>query len=124
MNGYSVTIDFVSKELTPKERVMIKGTGNADSLDKLTNDGSLVINVDWFAVLSIHNEKSDNKDYKKYVFVDKDGQKYITGSESLYESFYDIFSELEGTGEEITIDVYKSPSKNYSGKSFITCSLV
>lgn len=124
MNGYSVTIDFVSKELTPKERVMIKDTGNTDSLDKLTNDGNLVINVDWFAVLSIHNEKSDNKDYKKYVFVDKDGHKYVTGSESMYESFYSIFSELEGTGEEITLEVYKSPSKNYSGKSFITCSLV
>lgn len=124
MNGYSVTIDFVSKELTPKERVMIKDTGNADSLDELTNDSNLAINVDWFAVLSIHNEKSDNKDYNKYVFVDKDGHKYVTGSNSMYTSFYDIYKELEGTGEEITIEIYKAPSKNYSGKSFITCSLV
>lgn len=124
MNGYSVTIDFVSKELTPKERVMIKDTGNASSLDELTNGGSLVISIDWYAVLSVYNEKSDNKEYKKYVFVDKDGRKYVTGSPSFYNSFCEIYKELEGTGEEITLEIYKSPSKNYSGKSFITCSLV
>lgn len=124
MNGYNVSIAYASKDLTPKERVMIKDTGNAVSIDQATSTGNLGINVDFYVVLAVHNEKSDNKDYKKYVLIDKDGTKYVTGSDSFYDAFTDIYDELKDSGEELTIEVYKSPSKNYSGKSFITCSLV
>ena len=35
----------------------------------------------------------------------------------------DIFADMENSGEDYAIDVYKLPSKNYKGKEFITCSI-
>lgn len=129
MNGYKATVRECSKELTAKERIMLKDTSNAESLDILTqeanfNDEILLINVDYYATLDIHNEKSDNKDYINFIVVDKDGKKYVTGSQSFISSFTDIFEEMTEAGEtDIVIQVYRKESKNYKGKDFITCSI-
>lgn len=126
MEGYSVKIRYTSKELSPKERVAIKDTSNAISLDEITTNGNAVIEYDHHVILDIHNEKSDNKDYVKTIVVDKDGNKYVTGSESFTTSLQDIVDEMTecGEGENITIEVYRKDSKNYKGKQFITCSIV
>ncbi len=72
----------------------------------------------------LHNEKSDNKDYINFIVVDKDGEKYVTGSQSFISSFTDIVDEMLEAGEtDITIEVYRKESKNYKGKDFITCSI-
>lgn len=129
MNGYKATIKECSKELTVKERIMLKDTSNAESLDALTqeanfNNEKVLINVDYYATLEIHNEKSDNKDYINFIVVDKDGKKYVTGSQSFISSFTDIVEEMTEAGEtDITIEVYRKESKNYKGKDFITCSI-
>lgn len=129
MNGYKATVKECSKELTAKERIMLKDTSNAESLDILTqeanfNDKKVLINVDYYATLEIHNEKSDNKDYINFIVVDKDGKKYVTGSQSFISSFTDIVEEMTEAGEtDITIEVYRKESKNYKGKDFITCSI-
>lgn len=129
MNGYKATVRECSKELTAKERIMLKDTSNAESLDILTqeanfNDKKVLINVDYYATLEIHNEKSDNKDYINFIVVDKDGKKYVTGSQSFISSFTDIVEEMTEAGEtDITIEVYRKESKNYKGKDFITCSI-
>ena len=54
------------------------------------------------------------------------GMRYVTGSDSFWSSFIDIWDDMkEGEDpEDFSIRVYKRPSKNYSGKSFLTCSLV
>lgn len=127
MKGYKATVRECSKELTVKERIMLKDTSNAESLDMLTqeanfNDKKVLINVDYYATLDIHNEKSDNKDYVNFIVVDKDGKKYVTGSQSFISSFTDIVEEMTEAGEtDIVIEVYRKESKNYKGKDFITC---
>lgn len=127
MEGYSVKIRETSKELSAKERIAIKDTSNAISIDEITaTEGSIVIQYDFHVILDVHNEKSDNKDYTKIVVVDKGGTKYVTGSESFRTALTDIVDEMvdAGEGDNITIQVYRKDSKNYKGKQFITASIV
>lgn len=124
MNGYSVSIKETSSELTAKQRIALKDTTNAVKLDEATQIEPVIIDVDMYAVLNIHNEKSENPDYENYIVVDKNGTKYVTGSASFWSSFMDIFSEMAGEDEDYSIKAYRVPSKNYKGKDFITCSIV
>ena len=123
MTGFSVSIKESSKELSAKQRIALKDTTNAIKLDEATQVESVIINVDMYAVLAVHNEKSDNKDYDNYVVVDKNGTKYVTGSASFWSSFMDIYEEMCDEDEEWAIRAYRVPSKNYKGKDFITCSI-
>lgn len=123
MYGYSVSIKESSRELTAKQRIALKDTTNAVKLDEATQVEPVIINVDMYAILAIHNEKSENPDYDNYIVVDRNGTKYVTGSASFWSSFMDIFTEMEGDDEEWALKVYRVPSKNYKGKDFITCSI-
>ena len=127
MEGFTVKIRESSKELSAKERVAIKDTSNAVSIDEATTEnGTLVIDYAYHVILDIHNERSDNKDYVKTIVVDKTGTKYVTGSESFRTALIDIVDEMVEAGEQdnITIECYRKDSKNYKGKQFITCSIV
>ena len=74
MEGFTVKIRESSKELSAKERVAIKDTSNAVSIDEATTEnGKLVIDYAYHVILDIHNERSDNKDYAKTIVVDKTG---------------------------------------------------
>lgn len=121
--GYSVDIKECSRQLSAKERINMKDTTSALSLDELTQEGDVNIKVKDYAVLSVHNEKSDNKDYEQYILIDEMGVKYVTSSDAFFNSFMDIYTEMEGEEEEWSIRVYRSPSKNYKGKDFITCQI-
>ena len=123
MNGYSVSIKESSRELTAKQRIALKDMTGALRLDEATQVEPVIINVVMYAILAIHNEKSENPDYVNYIVVDKNGTKYVTGSASFWSSFMDIFTEMEGEDEAWTLKVYRVPSKNYKGKDFITCSI-
>jgi hypothetical protein len=125
MAGFAVTITEASKEFTARERIMVKDTTNAIKFDEVvTTDSSFVLTPVAYAVLSVHNEKSkDNKDYKQYIVIADDGNKYITGSSSFWNSFISIWEEM-GDEEKFSIEVYKKDSKNYKGKQFLTCSIV
>lgn len=124
MTGFEAKIREASKELTAKERVKFKDTTNAIQLDDATKENPLVIAPDFFVVLDIHNEHSEDKDYVKYIIVDKSGNKFVTGSESFFSAFKSIFEEMGCTDEDYEIEVYRLPSKNYKGKEFLTCSIV
>lgn len=124
MTGYKIEIREASEELTKKKKILLKDTTGATKLDAATQEGPVLINPAMWAVLAIHNEKSSNPDYLNYIVVDKDGSKYVTGSESFWSAFYDIWEDMQGEEEEWSIRAYRSPSKNYSGKDFITCSIV
>ena len=124
MTGYEVKIADCSRQLTGKEKVALKDTTDAQKLDSLIQAGEeVIIDPDYTAVLEIHNEHAENKDYKVFVLVSKDGQKYITSSESFISSFENIQKEMEGEDEEWAIKVYKIESKNFKGRYFITCSI-
>lgn len=124
MTGYSVKIVNASKELSARDRVAVKDTTNAIALDDATKDSPLVIAIDYYVELAVHNEKSEDKDYKKYVVVDKSGNKFVTGSESFFAAMLEIMDEMAESGEDFEIQVYRLPSKNYKGKEFLTCSIV
>lgn len=125
MEGYKAVIKEASMELTPKMKIMLKNTTDTIALDDATKESPVTINVDGYVVLSIHNEKSDNKDYTKYVIIDKDGARYQTGSESFWTAFLDIYEEMTDAGEnDFQIKAFRMPSKNYAGRDFLTCSII
>lgn len=124
MTGYEVTIKEVSKELTAKERIMLKDTTDCIKLDKATQEAPVIIDVDFYAELEIHNEKAEDKDYANYVVVAKDGQRYVTGSQSFWSSFLNIYEEMKNESEPWSIKAYRMASKNRQGKDFITCSII
>lgn len=125
--AYEASIKVTSKELTAREKIKLKDLSNSQNLDALTQEmGKVIINVDYYVILGIHNEKSKERpDYDNIVVVDKDGNKYNTGSVSFITALTDILDELADAGEtDCTIEVYRKESKNYKGKDFITCSIV
>ena len=124
MTGYSVKIQYCSKDLTARDRVAIKDTTNAVSLDEATKDSKVIIDLDYYAKLAVHNEHSEDKDYDKYIIVAKDGTKYVTGSISFITAMEEIVDEMADSGEDFQLEVYRMPSKNYKGKEFLTCSIV
>lgn len=125
---YEVKIIEASRDLTAKEKIAYRDFGNAIKMDEeLTDDNTLVLAPADYVVLDIHNEKAKgNKDYRKYIVIDRAGNKYVTGSESFYTRFIEIFQTMQedAPDEEYQIECYKKPSKNYAGKSFISCSLL
>lgn len=123
--AYSVEIKTASKELSAKQRIQLKDTTDAVKLDTATQGGECVVIVpDFYAELSIHNDKSEDKDYKNFVIVATDGTRYVTGSESFMNSFLNIYEEMKDEQEDWALKVYRMPSKNRAGKDFITCSLI
>lgn len=122
---YLVTIEETSMEnLSNRDRVMLKDTGDAIAIDEALADenSSLEIAVKDYAVLNVHNEKADDKDYNKFIIISASGEKYVTGSATFFRSFKDIYVEM--AGEDFSIKVYKKPSTNYKGKFFLSCSIV
>lgn len=123
---YSAKVVEATRELTGKERVAIKMFTDAHQLDEVTQnyEDGVLINVDYVAKVAVHNEKSDNKDYNKYIYVDKDGTMYVSGSETLYRTYQEIAEEMEDEDEDWAIKVIRKESSNYKGKDFLTCVIV
>lgn len=131
MENYSVQIIESTHTLTAREKILMKDTTNARKIDTeadlyRANGEDFIITPADYVILSVHNEKSkDRKDYENYLIIDKDGTKYVTGSPSFWTSFKSIWDSMKEEGdEEFQISVYKVPSKNYSGKDFLTCSII
>lgn len=127
MQNYSVKVVESSKELTKKETVMFKDLSDAVNLSEFIDehDGAVMIDVELWVELAIHNEKAkdgQNKDYNNYVVVDKNGTRYYTGSESFWSSFKNIWCDMNDSTEEWSLKVYKKQSKGK--KDFITCSVM
>ena len=123
---YECKVISSSRELSVKEKIAIKDTRSCHKLDEMTADGSeILISPDYWVELHVHNEKSDNKDYNKFVIVDKSGEKYVTGSSPFWNSFGDIVDEiLDNDIEDFTVGVKAYPSNNYKGKFFLSCELI
>lgn len=126
MEGYKAVVARASKELSAKEKIMLKDMSDAVKLDDAVKEQAIVIKPEFYAIINVHNEKSDTKDYTKIVLVDGDsGIKYTTGSMPFITTFEDIMQEMEDAGEtDFSLKVYAKESKNYKGKYFITCSII
>ena len=128
-SNYAATITESSREFSAKERVMFKDLGNAESMIDFAkaaaeNNAKATIDVADYAVISIHNEATDDVDYTNYLLIDKNGNKYYTGSQSFWNSFMNIYNEMKDSNEEWGIELNLLPSKNYKGKEILTCSLI
>lgn len=121
MEKYTCEIIESSKELTAKERVWIKNNTDAIKINK--NIGAEIYPL-WYAILKVHNERSDNQDYNIYVIVDKEHQKYTTSSNSFWNAFINIYNEMKDEVDEWGVTVYTLESKNFSGKQFLTCNII
>lgn len=122
--NYSVEVVETSKELSPKERVQLKDTSDTLKIESMIKTEPLIISVAWYAVLEIHNEKSDSVDYTNYIIVDAEGRRYRTGSQTFFNAFKMIADEMIGIEEDWKLKIYELPSKNREGKTFITCSVI
>ena len=128
--NYSATIVDSSRELTARERVMFKDTQNAISMNdfaeqaKAENGKAIIENVKDFVHITVHNEKSDDKDYDNYLVIDANGEKYVTGSQAFWNSFKAIYDEMKNESEPWGIQLNLIPSKNFKGKNVLTCSLI
>ena len=124
---YNTKITQTSRELSIQEKFLIKDFKDAIGLDTVvTEDSSLLLDVDVIAEVAIHNEKAkQDKDYNTIVILTKDGTKYTTSSSSVRDAISDIMSDLADEGvTDYKIKIFKKPSKNYAGKSFMTASVV
>jgi len=119
----TVKIAECSKELTARERLMLKDTTNANKLDTLLNDeAEVIIEPAMYATLNVVFDTPDEgEDYEQYVIIDNNGNKYVTGSQSFWNAFKDIVEEMGD--EPFEIVAYRKDSKNRPGKYFITCSI-
>lgn len=122
--NYEVTITSTSREMSAKERVMVKDFANAISLADVAQEGSIIIDPDCVVMCKVHNEMSDSKDYDKCVILDKSGKKFITGSPTFINAITGIMKEMEGCGEPYQIEVTSHESSKYKGKTFLTCSVL
>ena len=122
--AYEVKIKEASREFKGKEAIALKDTGDAIRLNQaIDNDGETIIAPVGWAILDVHNDNGEDKDYTQYLILDKSGQKYVTGSESFWTSFMDIWEEMKDEDEEYEIKAYKVKSKNRDG-SFLKASIV
>ena len=115
--GYTVKIYACAREtkLTAKEKIRLKDFTSFPKVEELLKRDTSVKPVNMIT-LDVHNESSDNTDYKVYVIVTDDGM-YYTSSESLAESLTDILDEYEQLEAEgdwgVKIEEFKS--KNNTG---------
>lgn len=125
MSEFKTTVKESSKSLSAKEKVKLKDVSSAIKLDEaVTPEEALTIDVVDYAIIGVHNEKSENPDYDNYIFIDDLGQTYVTGSDSLFRTFKDIWDDMEGEEEDWSLKIYKQESKNFRGKYFLTCTIV
>lgn len=120
---YKATIKESSKQLSARERIKYRDEANVISIDELMNmEEEIIITPDFYLVVQIETDEVKNHDgvldYEKIVVVDKSGKAYSSGSESLRESFVDIFEEMSGEDEEYQVQFIAIESKNYKDKSF------
>lgn len=122
---FKATITESNKELTAKERIQLKDTADAISLNEVTKEGSFLLKPVTWAKLHVSLETdATSKEYDQIVVVADDGQKYCTGSDSFIRAFIDICEEMaDDNTEEWAVKVFRLPSKNYSG-DFITCTII
>ena len=125
MAEYKAMVESASWEMTAREKLRYTDFTDVIQIDEATQAGDIIIDVDKWLVVQIHNEKSDTIDYKKYVIIDQEGQAYVTGSESFWRSFIEIYEVMSDEEETVySIKAYRRESKNYEGKDFLTCRII
>lgn len=116
---YSVKITTVygTGELSAKDEIRVKDFTSFTKVEELVKTGE-EFRPEWMAELDVHNEKSENTDYKAYVFCTEDKEMFYTSSESLAESLVDIINlkdRLNASEDEWAVVINEFKSKNNTG---------
>lgn len=123
-NAFYTEVINSSKTLTPRETLKVTDTRNAEKIDDLTRDAHFAFSPDYYVILNVHNEASKDKEYTQIIIITTDNRKLVTGSKSFIAEFTKIFEVMATETEPYEVEAYRVASKNYSGKDFLTCSLV
>lgn len=123
--NYNAEIKYASKELTRKQQAQLL-QANFPTLDQtVLSDGSeFIIDLDFYAVIKIHNEKTENKDYEVCIVFCKDGTAYGTGSASFIQRLEEAWEYMSDSDEPWQLAVSKKNSKTRTGAQFLTCRVI
>lgn len=128
---YKAEIKETIKALSVKERISFTESSTGYSLDdEIRNAENNKFRIKPSNIVAVHivNDKSEDGEYDRYIFVAENGDVYYSGSNSAYETAKNIVTQImtaEESGEvvgEWTLEFYKKQGKNQN--PFITCSLV
>ena len=123
-SDYSSEIIESMKPLSGKEKVRFKDLTASKKLDEeVTEDASLLVALDNYIKLHVHNSKSENPDYDVMIVIDKEGNSYYTSSETFMRALESVINDMKDETEEWGIEVVKKPSSNFKGKFFLTCTV-
>lgn len=123
-SDYSSEIIESMKPLSGKEKVRFKDLTASKKLDEeVTEEASLLVALDNYIKLHVHNSKSENPDYDVMIVIDKEGNSYYTSSETFMRALESVINDMEDETEEWGIEVVKKPSSNFKGKFFLTCTV-
>lgn len=124
---FKVDILQSQKELSAVEKIRVKDTAGATKLDAFVPETEhVIIGITNIVQMHVTNDKLTDPEYDVCLCIGEDGTNYITGSESFISSVSSIIDDLADSGLEYDVfdlEVYKLPSKNYQGRSFIKASL-
>lgn len=132
---YEVAITGSSLEkIRGTERLRYTNFAGMVQLDDITSDDGIktALDITGYVECHVHNDKSDTPEYDKLVLIAKDGELYLTGSDSFKRGFIEIFEALTDDFVEDGISpqdrvypivAFKSPSKNIKGKTFLCCGV-
>ena len=132
---YEVTITGSSLEkIRGTERLRYTNFAGMVQLDDIISDDGVktALDITGYVECHVHNDKSDTPEYDKLVLIAKDGELYLTGSDSFKRSFIEIFEALtddfveDGIAPQdrvYPILAFKAPSKNIKGKTFLCCAV-
>ena len=132
---YEVTITGSSLEkIRGTERLRYTNFAGMVQLDDIVSDDGVktALDITGYVECHVHNDKSDTPEYDKLVLIAKDGELYLTGSDSFKRGFIEIFEALtddfvdDGIAPQdrvYPILAFKAPSKNIKGKTFLCCAV-
>ena len=132
---YEVTITGSSLEkIRGTERLRYTNFAGMVQLDDIISDDGVktALDITGYVECHVHNDKSDTQEYDKLVLIAKDGELYLTGSDSFKRSFIEIFEALSDDFDDdgiapqdrvYPILAFKAPSKNIKGKTFLCCAV-
>ena len=132
---YEVTITGSSLEkIRGTERLRYTNFAGMVQLDDIISDDGVKtpLDITGYVECHVHNDKSDTQEYDKLVLIAKDGELYLTGSDSFKRGFIEIFEALtddfveDGIAPQdrvYPILAFKAPSKNIKGKTFLCCAV-
>lgn len=132
---YEVTITGSSLEkIRGTERLRYTNFAGMVQLDDIISDDGVktALDITGYVECHVHNDKSDTAEYDKLVLIAKDGELYLTGSDSFKRGFIEIFEALtddfveDGIAPQdrvYPILAFKAPSKNIKGKTFLCCAV-